>query len=229
MPAIAIVNQSAILTDEQVVPVIAALQKQLSRDVLPIWGKSAWLTHVKKGALIPPKCWQLILKDTSDDPGALGYHTETSEGLPIGYCFVKTTTDDGGNWTVTLSHELLEMVGDEYTNLLAQGIVNGKSYLRALELCDPCEDDSFGYKIDDIVVSDFVTPQYFIDEAKSGPYDFGNHITAPGQLLLNGYQSVLDGNNWTDITAEKAPKYKAPWVGSRRWLRQTRQEIRNAT
>ena len=36
-----------------------------------------------------------------------------------------------------------------------------KRQLYAYEVCDPCEDDSLGYHIDNILLSDFVYPAWF--------------------------------------------------------------------
>jgi hypothetical protein len=224
MPAIAIVNQSTVLKDAEIVPAVQALQVQLSRDLQKFWNASAWLTFVGLNRPIPPGCWQLLIKDTSDVEGALGYHTETPDGLPIGYVFAKTDLDASSSWTVTLSHELIELRVDPWTTFAAAGTVNGKPVFRALEPGDPCEDDSFGYDIGGVLVSDFVTPKYFEDQSKAGPFDFGGHVTKPGELLINGYQSIFQDGQWSDIQAEHSPNYVAPFPGSRRWLRQIRQK-----
>ena len=55
--------------------------------------------------------------DDSDQASALGYHDMTSEGLPLGKVFGTTNLKFGTNWTVTASHELLEMLGDPSINL----------------------------------------------------------------------------------------------------------------
>jgi hypothetical protein len=54
------------------------------------------------------------------------------------------------------------------------------------EVCDPCRDASFGYRVNDVLVSDFVLPGYY-DQLADGRYDFAGHITQPRQLLDNGY------------------------------------------
>jgi hypothetical protein len=93
--------------------------------------------------------------------------------------------------------------------------------------CDPCEDSQFGYQINGILVSDFVTPHWFHTGAP-GPYDFQNRITKPLQLLPGGYCQYLDiGNSmgWVQQTDSHARKSKtrAP-VGSRRERRRVGRE-----
>jgi hypothetical protein len=227
MPTIAIVNQTTVIDDRELAPVINANSIYINRDLNKFWGLTAWLIQVFKGQPVPAGAWQLILRDVSDDPSDEGYHTETADGFPIGYSFPKTNMIDKVDWRITLSHELSEMRVDPWTTYSAQGMINGKPVFRSLECADPCEDDQYAYKINGIPVSDFVTPKYFEDDSQSGPFDFAGHITGPGQLLINGYQSYFDvaKNGWIDVMADHAPDYKPPFPGSRRWLRQQRHEV----
>jgi hypothetical protein len=54
------------------------------------------------------------------------------------------------------------MLGDPNVNLtvFVQNS-NTAGTLYAYEVCDPCEDDSLGYHIDNILLSDFVYPAWF--------------------------------------------------------------------
>jgi hypothetical protein len=173
--------------------------------------------------------WWLTVFDNSDQAGALGYHDLTPDGLPLGKIFAATDQQYGENWTVTASHELLEMLGDPDVNLsaLVQSS-NTAGRLYAYEVCDACEADAAAYQINSVLVSDFVFPAWFesFRQANSTPFDFQKKITAPFQLLAGGYIGVFDirsGSGWTQITAEGMPhEYKArARVGSRRERRQT--------
>jgi hypothetical protein len=81
----------------------------------------------------------------------------TTEGLPIGKVFAASDLKAGSSSTITASHELLEMLGDPKVNLtvFVQNS-NTAGTLYAYEVCEPCEDDSLGYHIDNILLSDFV-------------------------------------------------------------------------
>jgi hypothetical protein len=68
----------------------------------------------------------------------------TSTGGPLGKVFAKLDLDNSCSWTVTLSHELLEMLADPWINRCAVGSDN-KIY--ALEVCDAVESDDLGYEI----------------------------------------------------------------------------------
>jgi hypothetical protein len=220
---IAIVNASTTVTDTEVVPVVAALQVQVDRDYTPIWHTQAKITFYPKGQNPPADAWQLALLDNSDLAGALGYHDITPNGQPLGKSFVGTDKQYGLSWSITTSHELLEMLTDPWINLTVfDQITDTGGRLYAYEVCDACEDDSFGYDINGVMVSDFVTPAWFEGwrVTNSTMFDFKKHITAPYMLLSGGYISYFDvgrGNGWQQLNADAAPamKSRAP-VGSRR-------------
>ena len=50
---VSVINESTVLADTDVVPVVAALQKQVTNDFLPVWGTDAELKIVPKGAQPP--------------------------------------------------------------------------------------------------------------------------------------------------------------------------------
>jgi hypothetical protein len=216
---VSIINESSVLTDEQVIPVVAALQKQVSNDFAPVWGIDATLTFVAKGQKPNPQSWWLVLLDDSDQAGALGYHDLTDQGYPMGKVFCKTDLDNGSSWSCTVSHELLEMLGDPDINLCALYQDGRNSLLYSYEVCDACEDDSFGYMIDGVLVSDFVYPSWFSPAAAASQYDKQGKITQPLQLLAGGYISVLNLNSnlgWQQLTADTKKYSMRARPGSRR-------------
>src|SRR5262245_16316521 len=114
---ISVINESTLLTDSDVIPVVAALQQQVLNDFRPIWGLDAELTVIPQGTPPPIGTWWLVLLDDSDQAGALGYHDLTPDGLPIGKVFAGSDLKFGMSWSVTASHELLEMLADPNINL----------------------------------------------------------------------------------------------------------------
>jgi hypothetical protein len=226
---ISVINESTVLTDAEVTPVVAVLQKQVTNDFRPSWGTDAELIMVPKNTQPPSGSWWLVILDDSDQAGALGYHDLTSEGLPVGKVFAASDLKAGTSWTVTASHELLEMLGDPNINLnvFVQND-NTSGILYAYEVCDACEDDSFGYQIDNVLVSDFVYPSWFESFRAEGSTQFDrmNKIQNPLQLLAGGYIGIFDvasGSGWQQQTAEKRPvslKQRGQ-VGSRRERRMT--------
>lgn len=138
----------------------------------------------------------------------------------------------GMQWAAYASNELLEMLADPDINLTAfrqKGDSRGRLY--AYEVCDACEADQYGYKIGNVLVSDFAYPAWFESFRKKGStqFDHGKHIDAPFKLAPGGYISVFDvgsGDGWTQITAEKSPHTYSmrPKVGARRERRRTPRE-----
>ena len=215
LPVIAITNASTCLTDAQVAAAIPALQRQVTLDFKAYWELDSELTFLPKEELLTDGWWQICVTDNPDQAGALGYHELTSGGTPLGKVFAALDIQTGGSWTVTLSHELLEMLADPWINWCAQGS-DGKVY--ALEVCDAVEADKLGYKIDGVLVSDFITPSWF-EPTRTDRVDFKRRISKPLQLASGGYISVLDQEGrWTQITAQDVGAVSIP-LGSRRQRR----------
>jgi hypothetical protein len=226
---VAIINSSTLLTDAQIEAAVPALQEQVHRDFAPVWGVDADITFVGADGKPPAGSWWLSVLDNSDQASALGYHDATSEGLPLGKVFAKTDADFHANWTVTASHELIEMLADPEINLsvfVQDSASRGKLF--AYELCDACEDDQFGYKINGTMVSNFVYPSWFesFRANTNTQFDHCRKIGGPFELLPGGYigfYDVMSGSGWQQQTAEKGPFSRRirPSVGSRRERRRT--------
>ncbi len=221
---IAVINQSTVLADGEVLAATAAFQIQVSRDFAPVWGIDAQLIFVPQGTQPPAGAWWLVVLDNSDQAGALGYHDLTPDSLPLGKVFAGTDRQYGSQWTVTASHELLEMLGDPDINLCAS-VANADGSLRlyAYEVADACEADHYGYSINNLLVSDFVYPAWFesFRQPNSAQFDYAKAITAPFQLLSGGYIGVYDTSSsagWTQLTAaaSTASYEMRARVGSRR-------------
>jgi hypothetical protein len=227
---ISVINASTVLTDSQVQEAIPALQKQVHEHFAPVWGIDADLTFVGKKSKPAAGTWWLSILDNSDQAGALGYHDVTNEGLPLGKVFAKTDQQYGNKWTVTASHELLEMLADPEINLtvfVQPSATQGVLY--AYEVCDACEADNLGYDIDGVTVSDFVYPSWFEASrpANSTQFDYGKHLKKPVPALLPGGYigafNVSAGSGWSQVTAEgQAATYQMrAKVGTRRERRRT--------
>lgn len=202
---IAIANRSTVMTDAQVSKITAALQVQVDQHFAPIWNIDADLVFVAAKDPAPKDAWLLAILDTSDQASALGYHDLTKTGQPLGKAFAKSDLDNGYQPSVTISHELLELLADPFLGVAEQ--TGNRFYAR--EVCDPPEADEFGYRIGDVLVSDFVTPAWFKPAHVHGPYDYRNLIKKPLGLLKGGYLQYLEvgaGSGWKQVTADVAPK-----------------------
>ena len=101
----------------------------------------------------------------------------------MGKVFAGTDLKYGYTWSVTASHELLEMLADPNINLtvlVQSSDTAGKLY--AYEVCDTCEADENGYEIDGVLLSDFVFPSWFEDfRTEPTQFDQTNKIKPPGR------------------------------------------------
>lgn len=206
---IAVINASTVLSDEQIHAALPALQTQVHRDFAPIWGVDADLGFVPRGKVPPGGSWWLVILDNSDIAGVMGYHDVTDEGLPLGKVFAASDLHQHLQWTVAASHELLEMLADPDLNLAALAHTDTHSAtLYAYEICDPCGGDEHGYKIDGVLVSDFVYPTWFesFHRPHSTRFDHCGHLkeSAP-KLLPGGYIVSLNlatGLGWHQMAGE---------------------------
>lgn len=225
---VALVNYSTVLKDEEVAPVATALKVQVNRDLSPHYGIQADVRFFSKNTAIQPNWWLLGIFDTAESAGYLGYHDIAPNGMPIGKVFAQTDINYGDKWSVTTSHELLEMLADPYINLVALNHVNvnGNNIQRlyAYEICDQCERSDQGYDIDGITVSDFVLPRWFCGShvpLSNEKFDFCGWIDKPLKLLAGSYISIYDiylGIGWSSLTADtiNTNTRNRGMVGSRR-------------
>jgi len=199
------VRNVALVTEESAIPmselsaVAAALQKQASRDFGPLWKAESTVTAFQTLEQLPLDYWPVIIKDDIGDPTAAGYHDD-QHGQPF------SLVQYSQGWTLTASHEVLEMLGDPFGRRLiaGQSPKTGQGRVRFLvEVCDPCEADDFSYSVNGIKVSDFYTPHYF-DPVTSASvrYSYTGAITAPRTVLRGGYLSWHDSatNAWWQRT-----------------------------
>lgn len=226
-------SSDAVLTNAEAQAAVLVLQKQVTNDFAPVWGRDADLSFVPRNGEPAAGAWWLVFLDTSDQATALGYHDLTVDGLPLGKAFVLTDKQAGLQWTVTASHELLEMLGDPDINLWAFPHPDAQAdRLYAYETCDACQADALGYVIDGTLVSDFLYPAWFESFRLPGStqFDRQSHIQEPFQIAPGGYSLVYDirtGTGYQQIYADMEGLAFTPWdrarVGSRRERRKTLQ------
>jgi hypothetical protein len=169
--------------------VSAALQKQASRDFGPYWEVDATVDAYPRLEDVPVGYWPMIVKADIGIPGAAGIHLDDN-GQP----FALITMSD--SWSLTASHETLEILADPLGNRLVAGQSPHPDQGRVaflVEVCDPSEAAQFGYTVNDILVSDFYTPRFFdpvpTDNCR---YSYTGAIKEPRTILVGGYISWLD-------------------------------------
>jgi hypothetical protein len=178
----------------------AAINVQVTRDLPQFWNIQATVRALPDPKQIPSGVWPVQLVK-SLPPTEGGFHM-TMHNQP--YAKVIAAPGDD-SWTIDASHEIIEMLVDPYGNRLqssksievvGDSVEDGVGEFEYLvEACDPCEANEFGYSIQGIVLSDFITPHYYDPVATPATrYSFNGSITAPRQLLKGGYISFVNGN-----------------------------------
>ena len=212
---ISVINRSeGGLADGDLQRAIRAVNRQIAEDFCPYWGFGAQLrlegkTGHKRAAIDPADMrGDAILyvrervKRSSDE----GYHDRNFAGIPYGFVYLELSRALKEEWTVTLSHEALELVADPEANLLVQGPhpAARRTVFHWFEMCDAVQDES--YLLDGVRVSNFVLPLYFTSGAeRGGRNDFLGTI-ANGKTLRSfsvnpgGYVGFFDPEANDDVT-----------------------------
>jgi hypothetical protein len=208
---VAIVSLTNAIPARDVLRAAAAVQKQITRDLLPFWGLPATVDAFADLESVPSDYHPVVL---FGDPGEL----TTALKSAVGSEYTARLVDDfergrmsglhlnaftrqpfalvaaAGMWSVTLSHEVIEMIIDPYGNRLVAAMHPEDSDRRVrylLEVCDPCQGN--WYPVNGVPVSDFYTPRYFDPvRAEQGRYSFTGAIKRPLQILDDGYLSWID-------------------------------------
>jgi len=203
MPQIAVINESTAISDTEVQNMLPAFAQQWNSDLRPVWGvDEATFTFVPRGSPPAAGTWWLVFLDNSDQAGALAYHDLTNEGLPLSKVFVKTIKADNASVSVGASHELVEMAVDPWLNSAYQ---DAKGVFWAGEIADPVEDDQYAYEIGGVLVTDFVTPNWFGHQHAQAQIDLQGHAVRPFEVLSGGYAQKFDPHHgWVQVTGSKA-------------------------
>jgi hypothetical protein len=224
MPNIVVINEATVVADADVQVMLPAFDLQWNRDLKAIWGvDGASFNFLSKGQSPAAGSWWVVLLDDSDQAGALAYHDLTNDGLPLSKVFARSLLDEEASISVAASHEICEMAVDPWLNSAYQ---DATGVFWACEVCDPVEDDQYGYKIGDVLVTDFVTPNWFGHLHARSPMDRQNHADSPFLILSGGYaQHFQAGKGWVQVTGARAmcsARGRTATAGSRR-ERRTRQ------
>jgi hypothetical protein len=170
----------------EITRVSAAIQKQVTRDLAPIWDINATIDAISTLEQVPLGYWPIIIGGEELPEHTLGTHLD-QHNQP--YALVKNTT----GWSLAASHECLEMLVNPFGCCMTAGKSPSEHQGRVLfltEVCNPCAGPDNAYTVNDILVSDFCMPEYFnMQPMSSMRYDFTGNIKAPCTALRGGYLS----------------------------------------
>ena len=146
----------------------------------------------------------------------MGMHLD-QDGQPF------ALVEDSPSWSLTASHEVIEMVVDPWGSRTVPGgsPMAGQGLVDILvEVCDPSGGAQWGYTVNGYLVSDFCTPNYYDPVGAPGVrYSFTGALTGPRQILRDGYLSWRDpatGEWWQgDRTGPQRAAVHAPRAAGR--------------
>jgi hypothetical protein len=205
---VALVSEVPAITASELSNVSAAIQKQVTRDFGPIWDVNATVDSFQKLEDVPLGYWPVLVQADIHQAGALGIHLDKNNQP-----FALVTHDE--NWSLTVSHETLEMLADPFGNRLVASDSPKPDQGRVeflVEVCDPSEAAEFAYTVNGVTVSDFYTPSYFDPVVGEGVrYSFTGAITEPRQVLSGGYLSwhePVSDHWWQEIFFDAQPEFR---------------------
>ena len=202
MNSVVLVDLTGSIAPAFLTQVASALDRQVTRDLATTWsGISAHVKAVSSLASLRRGDWPVYLVKELP-PGEGGFHQDQNKRP-----YAKVIASGGDpSWTIDASHEVCEMLVDPQGSRLQASngiaIVDGQvvdgdgTFEYLVEACDPCEANNFAYEIDGVAVSDFITPNYYDNDARPDVrYSFQGNITRPRQMLKGGYISFVNADD----------------------------------
>jgi hypothetical protein len=212
---ISVINHSkGLIKDEELERAIRAINRQIAEDFEPYWSFGATLRLEGRSRERPSKRDPaadmrgeavIYVFNQADVKEGVSHHDKNYRGIPYGFVFAALSSELGEQWSVTLSHEALEMVADPENNLYVLGPHPDNPKLNVFhwyEMCDAVQTET--YEIDQIEVSNFVLPLYFTSsDEKGGRNDFlsraykGKTLKSFG-INPGGYTGFVNPNTGKD-------------------------------
>jgi hypothetical protein len=228
---VGLVDTTGKIDPNQMQSVAAALNVQVTQHLPQFWNVQASVQYLPNHHRIPSGFWPVKLVATLP-PNEGGFHLD-KHNQP--YAEVIATPNDP-SWSIDASHETIEMLVDPNGNRMQSGtaieivgkqIQDGTGQFNYLvEACDPCEANSYGYEIQGVLVSDFITPHFYDSMTTPGTrYSFTGALTKPREVLPGGYISFVnqESDEWQQILyLSSTPKLNTlgPSSGVERSMRQ---------
>jgi hypothetical protein len=207
-----LISHSSRLSPTDVDTIARVVDSQLTYHVAARWEMTPWrmLAQPWSGA------FPMVIFDHADQADALGYHDVDPHGHPYGRVFVDPILQNGGgvldgvggSVSATVSHEAIEVAGDQYANVWTE-MPDGREVAR--ELADPVEQDAYILRLSSsglkAQVSSFVLPNWFSNA--EGPYDYMGRLSAPWTMSPGGYLIVRSpGGKVSNVWGASVPEWR---------------------
>jgi hypothetical protein len=189
-PTIYVSNNSDTVSNSDVAAALPGFQASIDLDVGPAWNVAAKLVFIGAEAA-PADAWSLTITDNAPLCFCYGFH-DLEGDTPVGFVFPGDGAE--GDWQLTLSHELDEMLVDPYVDRA----VRGPKRFWLVEVADPVESARYTYTRLGVRLSDFVTPAWYRAGA-SRPFDHMGVVSRPFQIKPDGYASYWGSGDWRQV------------------------------
>lgn len=189
-----VINQSTLVSNDEVYEMVQACNAQLRDHVAPAWERTRVVVEYHRGTLeevqvaAEPGSWVQAVVDKPDQPGVLGWHWMDDKGRVYGFTFAEPCLNAGGTAlqgtyavSAVLSHEVVETFLNPFCNGWYD---SGRGFLVASEGSDPVEADT--YDLGGVTVSNFIRPEYF-DPHATAKFDYLGKLTQPFSMSPGGY------------------------------------------
>ncbi len=153
---IAVLNESKLISNQDVKSMIKAVQKQMILHVAAAWNQlPPQLQFYSDKASVPGYAWVVRFLDDIETAISLNYSYKMN-GKVNGFIFCKPILDNTGtifrdnNKTSicsAFSHEVIEMFVDRFSSQWASGLLSEFGSEYALEACDPVEGDLYNMEV----------------------------------------------------------------------------------
>ena len=217
---ISVINQTnGEVSDPDLLVAIRAINQQIAYDFAPYWSMPATLRL--EGALLKqPRAnaaaavmrgdavLYISSETAKDDPE--GFHDRNLRGIPYGVVYTKMSEKSGDPWSVTFSHEALELIADPQGNNYVMGPSphdRRKQVFFWFEMCDPVSGQT--YKIGDVALQNFLLPAYFEPPVPGARTNFLGTDLEPFGIAPNSYVGYYNPETQSQETAHPDKKGKS--------------------
>ncbi len=216
---ISVANQThGEISDPDLLAAIRVINRQIAEDFVPYWNMPATL-RLEGTLLEQPRAnaatlfrGDAILYVSSstgkDDPE--GFHDRNFRGVPYGVVYSKISEQTGDPWSVTFSHEALELVADPQGNNYVMGPSPHnprKKVFFWFEMCDAVSSQT--YEIDGIALQSFLLPAYFEPPVPGARTNFLGIDLEPFGIAPESYLGYYDPEKKSQETAHADTRGKA--------------------
>ena len=237
-PARLVIGNLSSVADAALNEALAAIQIQINRDFQPEWGVATILAAQRMSSPQSPAQIDaaqdaiIYLGDKAQDPssgvdGLLGHHALTNPGVPFGFVFLDVCAQRNLDWSVILSHEVLELLADPQASARVVGPdpkhPGAPDVAFELEVCDATEMDC--YPIGTVKVSNFVTQRYFGRNGRSAATNFRGLPLAPFSARPGGYAQYHDSAGTQILNGNHVSQGQ---LGARAMMGKGRRNVRRA-